>query len=97
VVRPQVAETTALGAAYAEVGNFEDAMKWSKKAVELGEKEQLDDLRKELESYKARKPIRELKTGKEEKKPAAPSTTPPEKPKPAKPEPAKPAEKPKPK
>ena len=35
-------------------------MKWSTKAVELGEKGQDEQLKKELESYQAKKPWREL-------------------------------------
>ncbi len=51
---------STLGAAYAETGDFETAMKWSKKAIEAGEADQLDALKKELESYKAKEPVREL-------------------------------------
>lgn len=52
---------STLASGYAETGDFDEAMKWSKKAVELGEgsdvKEQLE---KELESYKQKKPWREM-------------------------------------
>ncbi|HOM17461.1 MAG TPA: tetratricopeptide repeat protein, partial [Thermoguttaceae bacterium] len=51
---------STLGAAYAELGDFETAKKWSAKAVELGREDQKDQLRKELESYEQRKPVREL-------------------------------------
>ena len=53
---------STLAAAYAENGNFKEAVKWSKKAVELGEKadhEQLEQLEAELESYEEKKPWRE--------------------------------------
>ena len=57
---------STLASGYAEVGNFEKAIEWSTKAVELGkgegdeeDHEQLDQLKEELESYKAGKPWRE--------------------------------------
>jgi len=50
---------STLAAAYAETGDFDSAVKWSTKAVEIGEKDHDEDLKKELESYKARKPTRE--------------------------------------
>ncbi len=53
---------STLAAAYAENGNFKAAVKWSKKAVELGEKadhEQLEQLEAELKSYEDGKPWRE--------------------------------------
>jgi tetratricopeptide (TPR) repeat protein len=59
--RPHILSTLAAG--YAESGDFETAIKWSSKAVELGKddlKDQLDQLRQELESYKQKKPWREL-------------------------------------
>ena len=43
--------------------NFEKAIEWSSKAVELGEaedNEQLEQLQKELDSYKEGKPWREI-------------------------------------
>jgi tetratricopeptide (TPR) repeat protein len=58
---PHILSTLAAG--YAEAGDFENAIKWSTKAVELGReklKEQLEQLEKELESYKDKKPWREL-------------------------------------
>jgi lipopolysaccharide biosynthesis regulator YciM len=59
---PHVLST--LAAAYAETGDFDNAIKWSTKAVELGgkDKETGEALKKELESYKAKKPMRESLT-----------------------------------
>lgn len=51
---------STLAAAYAETGDFNTAIKWSTKAVEVDDKEHGESLRKELESYKAKKPWREL-------------------------------------
>ena len=53
---------STLAAAYAETGDFQTAVKWSTKAVQIGDKEDSDSLKKELESYKAGKPWRELLT-----------------------------------
>ncbi len=53
---------STLAAAYAEVGDFEKAREWARKAVELGEKEKhesLDNLKAELASYEEDKPWRE--------------------------------------
>ena len=53
---------STLAAAYAENGDFESARSWSQKAVELAEADNddnLEDLKKELESYKENKPWRE--------------------------------------
>ena len=52
---------STLGAAYAEIGDFKTAMKWSEQAVESGSPDQKADLQKEFDSYKAGKPVRELK------------------------------------
>jgi tetratricopeptide (TPR) repeat protein len=57
---PHILSTLAAG--YAEKGNFEKAIEWSRKAVELGESqghEQLEQLKKELESYREGQPWRE--------------------------------------
>ncbi len=48
---------STLAASYAELGNFEEAVKWSSKAVELDPEE--EQLTKELASYQERKPWRE--------------------------------------
>lgn len=60
--KPHILST--LASAYAESGDFETAMKWSSKAVELGakDKEVDEQLKKELESYKQKKPWREKQT-----------------------------------
>ncbi len=53
---------STLAAAYAETGDFEKAIEYAKKAVELGEKEaseQIEQLREELKSYEEKKPWRE--------------------------------------
>jgi len=53
---------STLAAAYAEKGDFDQAKKWSEKAVELGREEkneQLDQLELELKSYQDGKPWRE--------------------------------------
>jgi len=87
--RPHILST--LGAAYAELGDFENAKKWSAKGLELAEdEEQKEHFKKELECYNARKPFRELLID------GKPAPLPPEKPgeeKPALPPAEKPAEK----
>jgi hypothetical protein len=63
-----------LAAAYAETGDFENARKWAAQAVELGRAEgheQLEQLEKELESYKQEKAWREEQTTEENEKPLA--------------------------
>lgn len=63
---------STLGAAYAEKGNFEEAIKWSTKAVELGkieENAQLEQLEQELKSYGEGKPWREKQETEENKVP----------------------------
>ncbi len=78
---------STLGAAYAEVGDFETAKKWAAKAVELGRDDQKEQLRKELESYQQNKPVRELLQTEEKQPPPKPKLpglpkeqSPPEKP-----------------
>jgi tetratricopeptide (TPR) repeat protein len=56
--QPHILSTLAAG--YAEIGDFDTAIAWSKKAVELGDGELKENLEKELESYQAKKPWREL-------------------------------------
>ncbi|MEC9094451.1 MAG: tetratricopeptide repeat protein [Planctomycetota bacterium] len=61
---------STLASGYAEDGDFESAVKWSSKAVELAKKSpsrdsQVEDLQKELESYKKKKPWRELQEEKD--------------------------------
>ena len=56
---------STLAACYAETGDFEQAIQWSKKAVELEEAENgenLSDLKNELNSYEESKPWRERQT-----------------------------------
>ncbi len=63
---------STLAAAFAEKGNFADAIKWSTKAVELGkadEHEQLEQLENELKSYQESKPWREAQETEENKVP----------------------------
>ena len=62
---------STLASGYAETGDFENAVKWSTKAVELAKKNptrdsQVEDLEKELNSYKMKKPWRELQKDKDE-------------------------------
>ena len=57
---------STLAAAYAELGDFGKALEWSQKCIEIAEndpydKERLDDLKKELESYQKNQPYREAK------------------------------------
>jgi tetratricopeptide (TPR) repeat protein len=61
---------STLAAAYAETGDFDSAVKWSSKAVEMNDPRHGEELKKELESFKARKPWRELLT--EEPEPPQP-------------------------
>tara|TARA_B100000809_G_scaffold247813_1_gene277248 strand:+ start:4072 stop:5736 length:1665 start_codon:yes stop_codon:yes gene_type:complete len=61
--KPHILST--LAAAYAETGDFESAIKWSSKAVELSPEEIQDQLKDELKSYKKGKPFRELKEDEE--------------------------------
>ncbi len=65
---------STLAAAYAEIGDFETARKWSAKAVEVGAgTEDVDDqLKKELESYEQKKPWRERQTIDEKADPVQP-------------------------
>ena len=48
---------STLAASYAETGQWDEAVKWSKKAVEAGDDDSIkDQLKKELASYEAKKP-----------------------------------------
>ncbi|MGI8978307.1 MAG: tetratricopeptide repeat protein [Pirellulaceae bacterium] len=69
--KPHILSTLASG--YAEAGDFETAIKWSTKAVELGKGTENDDqLQKELEGYKEKKPWREMQIIEENKAPLEP-------------------------
>ncbi len=67
---------STLAAAYAETGDFDSAIKWSEKSAEVGPPEHAEDFKKELATYKAHNPYRELLSeeagGKPEEKKAAP-------------------------
>lgn len=59
--KPHILST--LASAYAETGDFDKAMEWVNKALELAEKEEspnLEDLKKEKASYEKKEPWREL-------------------------------------
>lgn len=69
--KPHILSTLASG--YAEAGDFETAIKWSTKAVELGKGTENDEqLQKELEGYKQKKPWREMQIIEENKAPLEP-------------------------
>ena len=51
---------STLAAAYAELGNWEEAVKWSQKSLEADDGDVLEQLKHELESYQQQKPWREL-------------------------------------
>jgi tetratricopeptide (TPR) repeat protein len=51
---------STLAAGYAEAGEWDKAVEWSQKAYDLGEGDIKEQLAKELESYKEKKPWREL-------------------------------------
>jgi tetratricopeptide (TPR) repeat protein len=68
--KPHILST--LAAAYAEKGDFEAAIEWSTKAVELGReelKDQVEQLEQELDSYHNEKPWREVQEVKEKVEP----------------------------
>ena len=68
--KPHILST--LDSGYAEAGDWENAIKWSSKAVELGEGDIKEQLQKELDSYKAKKPWRESQNVEENTKPLEP-------------------------
>lgn len=61
-MNPDAIALNSLAAAYAEVGNFEDAIDTQNKAISLvlneGDKELLPIFKEHLEAYKAHKPWR---------------------------------------
>jgi tetratricopeptide (TPR) repeat protein len=63
---------STLASGYAESGDWENAVKWSEKALELGEGEVREQLAKELESYKQKKPWREKQDVQEKPESKAP-------------------------
>ena len=71
---------STLAAAYAETGDFDSAIKWSEKSAEIGTDEHADNYKKEMESYKARKPFRELLSEKQPEKPEEKPSKPEDKP-----------------
>jgi tetratricopeptide (TPR) repeat protein len=60
---------STLAAAYAETGDFENARKWSQKAVDMNDPDHAEQLAKELASYQENKPWRERQTLEESKEP----------------------------
>ena len=67
---------STLAAAYAEVGDFEAAIKWSKKAIDLGrrgEHDNVEQLEQELNSFEKKEPWRERQESLENKAPLLPS------------------------
>jgi Tfp pilus assembly protein PilF len=74
---------STLAAAYAELGDFDSARKWSQKSVEVGKESLKEELQKELKSYQADKPWRELQQIKDDdtELPGLPAENPKETPK----------------
>ena len=74
--KPHILST--LAAAYAETGQFDKAVEWSEKAVQLGretKEPQLEQLEAELESYRKKEPWREKTEAKENKIPLVPRSS----------------------
>ncbi len=65
---------STLAAAYAETGDFQSAVKWARKAVELADDSIRDHVDKELKSYEKKQPWREQKDAKPAKPKAGKST-----------------------
>lgn len=56
---------STLAAAYAETGDFDKAVEWSQKSIDMAQddenvRDRIDELKKELESYKKKQPYREV-------------------------------------
>lgn len=67
---------STLAAAYAEAGDFESAIEWSKKAIDLGRRGEHDNvkqLEQELNSFEKKEPWREKQESLENKAPLLPS------------------------
>ena len=67
---------STLAAAYAEAGDFEAAIEWSKKAIDLGRRGEHDNvkqLEQELNSFEKKEPWREKQESHENKAPLLPS------------------------
>lgn len=64
---------STLAAAHAETGDFETAVEWSTKAVELGTGEVKQQLEEELQHFKEKKPWRERQVIEEKPDPPAPN------------------------
>ena len=60
---------STLAAAYAELGQWDEAVKWSEKSIEVDEGQVVDQLKTELENYKQKKPTREKQEQVENPKP----------------------------
>ena len=63
---------STLAAAYAEIGDFDKAVEWSKKSLDMSKdddnvKDRTDELERELDSFKNKKPYREALTEEEQK------------------------------
>jgi Tfp pilus assembly protein PilF len=65
--KPHILST--LASCHAELGDFDEAIKWSTKACDMSPDDIKEQLSKELESYKQKKPWRESQNVEENKKP----------------------------